>query len=414
MRKHTPFSLLLLLSLVLIMLTGAVSAKEIQVDSEAQFCFSADDFELAEQDAGVFFTSVPASSTAKIYYGSRQLRAGDAVPKEKLNELVLKTTCKQGAAATVSFCPVNGGTAGEPSSLKFSIMPRKNEPPEASDGTLETYRNIANTGILDASDPENDPMTYQLVLSPKRGKVELHEDGTFTYTPDENKVGKDSFTYTATDDAGQVSAPAKVTIEIKKPSDKQTYADMTEDADAFAAMWLKEEGLFRGTTIGANLCFEPEATVTRGEFLVMTMKLVGAEAAQDAIHSGFSDEEATPVWMQPYIVSALSNGMISGTSGDNGTEFRPTAELTHAEAAVMLQNILRLPGQSTQQVGSFAEESTVPVWAEQAVAALSSAGIELDTLHSDSAVTRRDAAHILYQVSRLIRSEVIPTFYWAE
>lgn len=414
MRKRTPFSLLLLLSLVLLMTTGAVFAKEIQVDSEAQFCFSADDFGLTEQDTGVFFTSVPTSAAAKIYYGDRQLRAGDAVPRESLNELVLKTACKQGATTSLSFCTVNGSTAGERSSLKFSIMPRKNEPPKASDGTLETYRNIANSGSLDVSDPENDPMTYQIVTEPKRGTVELHKDGTFTYTPDENKVGKDSFTYTATDDSGQVSQPAKVSVEIKKPSDKQTYADMAGDSDAFAAMWLKEEGLFRGTTIGANLCFEPETSVTRGEFLVMTMKLVGAEAAQDAIHSGFADEEATPAWMQPYIVSALSNGMISGTSYENGMEFRSADYLTHAEAAVMLQNILQLPGQSAQAVGSFDENSTVPAWAEKAVAVLSSAGIELDTLHSDAAVTRRDAANILYRVSCLIRSEVIPTFYWAE
>lgn len=414
MRKHKPFSLLLLLSLTLFIASGAVSAKEIHVNSEAQFCFSAEDFGLTEQDMGVFFTSVPSSAEAKIYYGSRQLRAGDAIPRENLNELVLKTAYKQEATTSLSFCAVNGSTAGERSTLKVSIMPRKNEAPKASDSTLETYRNITNTGALDVSDPESDPLTYQIVTEPRRGSVEIHNDGTFTYTPDENKVGKDSFTYTATDDSGQVSAPAKVSIEIKKPSDKQTYADMSGDSDAFSAMWLKEEGLFRGTTVGANLCFEPEKPVTRGEFLVMTMKLVGAEAAKEAVHSGFADEEATPIWMQPYIVSALSSGMISGASHENGMVFRSVDALTHAEAAVMLQNILQLPGHSAQSVSSFEKENTVPAWAENAVAALSRAGIELNTLQSDTAITRRDAAKILYRVSCLIRSEAIPTFYWAE
>ena len=414
MRKHKPIFLLILLSLVLIKATATASAKEIQVNSEAQFCFSADDFNLTEQDTGVFFTSVPTSTAAKIYYGGRQLRAGDAVPRENLNELVLKTACKQGATTSLSYCAISDNTAVERSCLKFSIMPRKNEAPKASDGKLETYRNIANNGTLDVSDPEGDPLTYQIVTEPKRGSVEIHEDGTFTYTPDENKVGKDSFTYTATDDSGQVSAPAKVSIEIIKPSDKQTYADMAGDFDAFSAMWLKEEGLFRGTTIGTNLCFEPERSVTRGEFLVMTMKLVGAEAAQDTIHSGFTDEDATPVWMQPYIVSALSNGMISGTSYENSMVFRSSDYLTHAEAAVMLQNILQLPGQSAQAVINFDKESTVPAWAEKAVAALSNAGIKINTLQSDTAVTRRDAANILYRVSCLVRSEAIPTFYWTE
>ena len=411
MRKHTITPLFLLL---LTFLTVGVSAKEIEVDSQAQFCFSADDFSLAEQDSGIFITSVPTNKAAKIYYGERQLRAGDAVPRDNLNELVLETSCKQGAEATLSYCTVNGNTAGQYNSLKFSILPRKNEAPQAKDGKLETYRNIANSGTLDVSDPENDPLTYQIIMEPKRGSVEIHEDGTFTYTPDENKVGKDSFVYTATDDSGQVSGKAKITIEIKKPSDKQTYVDMTDDKDAFAAMWMKEAGLFRGTAVGTNLCFAPDNSVSRGEFLVMTMKLVGADAATSAVHSGFADEETTPIWMQPYIVSALSSGMISGTSNENGMEFRPMAILTHAEAAVMLQNILQLPGSSSQAVGNFESYSTVPVWAEKAVSALSSAGIELNTVESEAAVTRRDAANILYQIHQLIETEAIPTFYWTK
>ena len=414
MRKHTQFPLLLLLVAVLMILTGTTSAKEIQVDSKAQFCFSADDFGLTEQDTGVFFTSVPASGAAKIYYGTRQLRAGDAVPRENLNKLVLSTDCKQGATTSLSFYTVGENSTGTRNALKFSIMPRKNDPPKASDGKLETYRNISNTGRLDVIDPDNDLMTYQLVIAPKRGTVTIQDDGTFTYTPDENKVGKDSFTFTATDECGQVSETAKISIEIKKPSEKQTYADMTDDADAFHAMWMNENGLFRGTMVGANLCFEPDEAVSRGEFLVMTMKLVGAEAAQDAVHSGFADENATPVWMQPYIVAALSNGMIAGIASESGVEFRPTDALTYAEAAVMLQNILQLPGASTQAVGNFGDETAVPAWAENAVAALSSAGIELNTTNAAIAITRRDAAKILYQINCLMQTEAAPAFYWTE
>ena len=414
MHKQKTVFRLILLSLILGALAVSVSAKEISVAHEALFSLTADDFDLTEQDTGVFFTSVPAAASAKIIYGSRQLRAGDAVPRENLNQLVLETACKQGATTSLTYCPVSESTVGVTKTLKFSILPRKNEPPAVKDGMLETYRNIPNTGTLDVTDPDQDPLTYQIVIKPKRGSVEIHADGTFTYTPDENKVGKDSFTFTATDDSGQVSEQAKISIEIKKPSDKQTYADMSGDSDSFAAMWMKEEGLFRGTAIGSNLCFEPDHAVTRGDFLVMTMKLVGAEAADNTMQSGFADEAHTPVWMQPYIVSALSNGMISGTSNENGMEFRPTAQLTHAEAAVMLQNILQLPGASAQAVSNFESESTIPVWAEKAVAALSSAGIELDTIHSDAPVTRRDAAKMLYRVSQLIEEETIPTFYWTK
>jgi len=278
---------------------------------------------------------------------------------------------------------------------------------------LETYRNIANTGTLTAADPENGILTYQIVTEPKRGTVEIHDDGTFTYTPNENKVGKDSFTFTVTDDAGQTSDPAKVSIEIKKPSDKRVYADLENDDALFTAMWMKEEGLFSGTTIAGHLCFSPDTPVSRGEFLVMTMQVVGANADTAELHSGFVDEASAPVWMQPYIVSALSNGMIAGSRQDNQMVFRPNDAMTQAEAAMMLQNILQLPGSSVQAVISMETDSSVPVWAESAAAALCSAGIELDLTSDHALVTRSDAARMLYQVNCLMNQDTAPTFYWS-
>ncbi|MFR8332989.1 MAG: Ig-like domain-containing protein [Oscillospiraceae bacterium] len=50
----------------------------------------------------------------------------------------------------------------------------------------------------------------------------MGEDGAFTHTPKKNKVGKDSFSFTATDEAGAVSNEATVTIEILKPLDNTT------------------------------------------------------------------------------------------------------------------------------------------------------------------------------------------------
>ena len=298
--------------------------------------------------------------------------------------------------------------------LKLSILPKEDQPPTAEDGSLETYKNIAGSGTLSAADPEGKPLTYNLVKEPKRGSVELHEDGTFTYTPDKNKVGKDSFTYTVTDSGGNTSEEAKISIEILKPTDKATYADMDGDSDAFYAMWLKEAGLFTGATVGGNLCFEPEKTVSRGEFLVMVMKLVDAQADETGLTSGFSDEAATPVWLQPYIVSALGSGMISGVSSEDGVVFRPEAALSRAEAAVMLQNVLQLPAPTAKTVFSETDAAAVPAWAADATAALSAAGISLgDTAQAD-AITRREVAKLLYEVSNLIAGETLETFYWAQ
>ena len=409
--KHT--AALLALFVLAGSMTLPAAAQVRTVDPTAQFCFSQDDFTSAAAD-GIFLTSVPQETLATVRYGSRVLKAGDALPTEALGDLTLEAKCVTAQEVTIGYCTLSDGVLSGVQELKLSILPKEDQPPTAEDGSLETYKNIAGSGTLSAADPEGKPLTYNLVKEPKRGSVELHEDGTFTYTPDKNKVGKDSFTYTVTDSGGNTSQEAKISIEIRKPTDKATYADMDGDPDAFYAMWLKEAGLFTGATVGGNLCFEPEKTVSRGEFLVMVMKLVDAQADETGLTSGFSDEAATPVWLQPYIVSALGSGMISGVSSEDGVVFRPEAALSRAEAAVMLQNVLQLPAPTAKTVFSQTDADAVPAWAADATAALSAAGISLgDTAQAD-AITRREVAKLLYKVSNLIAGETLETFYWAQ
>lgn len=409
--KHT--AALLALFVLAGSMTLPAAAQVRTVDPTAQFCFSQDDFTSAAAD-GIFLTFVPQETLATVRYGSRVLKAGDALPTEALGDLTLEAKCVTAQEVTIGYCTLSDGVLSGVQELKLSILPKEDQPPTAEDGSLETYKNIAGSGTLSAADPEGKPLTYNLVKEPKRGSVELHEDGTFTYTPDKNKVGKDSFTYTVTDSGGNTSEEAKISIEIRKPTDKATYADMDGDPDAFYAMWLKEAGLFTGATVGGNLCFEPEKTVSRGEFLVMVMKLVDAQADETGLTSGFSDEAATPVWLQPYIVSALGSGMISGVSSEDGVVFRPEAALSRAEAAVMLQNVLQLPAPTAKTVFSETDAAAVPAWAADATAALSAAGISLgDTAQAD-AITRREVAKLLYEVSNLIAGETLETFYWAQ
>ena len=415
MYKAKHISFLAVLGLLLAaMLAVPAAAQEISVNSNAQFCFSAEDFSTQDSDDGIFLTAVPSPRIATVYYGNRALRAGDALPKEALNQLTLDTSCVTQQDTALEYYTVSSGKITGTKALKLSILPKKNSPPTAENSSFETYKNIANTGELKASDPEGSELTFTLVDEPKRGSVELHQDGTFTYTPKENKVGNDSFTFTVTDDAGNTSSVAKVSVKIKKPADKAVYADMSNDPDAFEAMWLKDQDIFTGSEIGGNLCFSPDEVVARVEFLVMVMKLMDADACESQVTTGFADEADTPVWLQPYIVSALGNGMISGTSSDDGVVFRPAAALTKAEAAVMLQNILHLPTSETAPVFSQSDDSAIPAWAAEAAAALSQAGVEVAVGSESDLVTRRDAARILYGVSQLMDEEARSAFYWAQ
>lgn len=383
------------LTLAVLLLSVSALAAEVRVESPDGLGLSAGVFSESEALEGVYVMDVPSSLDAALTLGSRTVCAGDVLDTSMLSKLRVQPAKNRDTGCELVYCPIENGEVLSPSVLTLSILTGKNEAPTCRDGKLETYKNIANTGAFSASDPEGDALTYQLVKEPKRGTVEIHADGSFTYTPKENKVGKDAFTYTATDSAGNVSNVATITVKIVKPADKAMYQDLSGDSLNYTAMWLKDKGVYTGKRIAGNLCFEPEASVTRGEFLVMAMKLLGDEPASALLTSGFADENQTPAWMRPYIVSAFQSGTVSGVTSPGGMVFRPASNLTRAEAAVMLRNLLSLPQPSVQSV--FAEDTDVPAWAQSSVAALSEAGIEIPVTTSADDLTRREAAELLFE-----------------
>lgn len=399
MRYRTLTTCVLTLFLVAILICS-VSAAEPETYADTVYCFSAADFS-AEPLDGIMVTGVPEESIGAVRCGGRTLCAGDVMPSSILSDLALVPVCSGDEQAVLTYLPISGGSIGEAAALTVRIRAPKNEPPTASDSTLQTYKNIENSGKLDVTDPEGGALTYTITKEPKRGTVEIHDDGTFTYTPKKNKVGKDSFRYTATDESGQSSAEATVSIEILKPTQKATYSDMVDDPDQFEAMWLKDEGVFAGETIAGELCFNPDKTVTRGEFLVMTMRSLGIEADDAALTSGFADENRMPEWLRSYVVSAFRSGIVNGVNSDAGLVFRADAGLTKAEAAVIVQNILDLPA---AQSAAATDEQTLPAWCAASIIALRSNGI-YDCTNAAEPMSRREVACLLYQVSRLTEEQ---------
>lgn len=92
---------------------------------------------------------------------------------------------------------------------------------------------------------------------------------------------------------------------------------------------------------------------------------------QDGAVLVFSDKEKIGVWAQKAVSKAVQAGIIYGY--EDGT-FRPNAEITRSEMAVMILNVL---GQSIQAyvATSFADDKDIPAWAKGAVAAMNKLGI---------------------------------------
>jgi hypothetical protein len=280
----------------------------------------------------------------------------------------------------------------------------ENTKPIAENLEYTTYRNIAVRGSFAATDPDGDPVTFEISTNPKKGAIQNGEDGSFVYTPNPGKKGRDSFTYVAIDSEGNISGEATVVIEIKKQSTDVIYSDMKDNDAYYAALVLAEKGVLTGEQLGNEYFFRPDTTVTRGEFLAMCLSISDTETLKDITRTGFYDDASIPMWAKPYVSTALMSGIISGYKNDEGRLIFASQEpITFSEAAVILNNVLKI----TDVISvSTVETEAAPVWAYQAAINL----YACDILPRDTAslynqcVTRADAAEMLVKSVELLNA----------
>ncbi len=377
-------SLFLLAALLTGLGLGAVAA---EVDSDSEYCFGVDDFDRSQTLVGICITGLPDANLGTVMLGTRVLCSGDILTAEQVNQMTfLPLRSEEDRQATVTYLPIYENRVAPTATMTISIRGKADLAPVAEDAALETYKNLPNRGTLPVSDPEGSNLTYTVTRHPRRGEVTIHPDGTYTYTPKKNKTGTDSFTYTATDESGKVSREATVTVTVLKANSKEQYADTTGKDCRFSAEWLKNTGLFTGERIDGQLFFQPEKTVSRGEFAAMLVRALEIPVEDEALYTGFADD--APGWLKPYLAAAMRSGLTA--SWPHGDKFGANEPITGKEAALLLQNALDLP------VTTAAEASEEP-WADAAVAALAENGISLDA----SSMTRAQVADALYRAKQL-------------
>ena len=86
-------------------------------------------------------------------------------------------------------------------------------PPVAGSYDETTPEDTPITSEVVATDPDGDDLTYTLNTPPANGTVVVNPDGTYTYTPDEDFTGDDSFIVTVDDgNGGTVDIPVNITV----------------------------------------------------------------------------------------------------------------------------------------------------------------------------------------------------------
>uniref|UniRef100_UPI003D0E122D VCBS domain-containing protein n=1 Tax=Vibrio sp. TaxID=678 RepID=UPI003D0E122D len=111
----------------------------------------------------------------------------------------------------------------------------ENNAPQGDDVYVETPEDTPVSGVLMATDADGDSLTFRQTSEPSNGSATVNSDGSWTYTPNENYHGSDSFTVEVSDGQGGTDSLV-VNIGVTPIDDIPTLTpdtgEVTEDTAA--------------------------------------------------------------------------------------------------------------------------------------------------------------------------------------
>lgn len=346
----------------------------------------------------ITITSLPSREAGRLMLGSQEVEVGQTIKEKNLSSLRFVANSSDELETEFTFCLGKSPLAAEYSCTVFALTTPNAAPVVYQPDLIETgvYSGTQYLGTLNAVDPEDDDVVFEIVDEPDNGKVELTDitRGYYIYTPDADFEGRDSFTARARDCYGNYSNTVKVSLDADMPRVDEVFSDMDGHWANAAAITCVREGIL---TAGGSL--NPEQPVSRAEFLSLIMSAAGYDGfyIED---TGFADDSQIRAEYKGCIAAAEALGVITGIDSESGKLFCPNNQITRAEAAVMIARLTGMTGEGTLEV--FADES-VPAWAQSAMSALNTAGIlrgDGDSLDPYGVMTRAAAIQLAAELTQ--------------
>jgi len=137
-------------------------------------------------------------------------------------------THDQSGSYTVTFSVTDNNNPAVEGTLSITVN-NVNRTPTAQNDSYEASQNdtltVTTPGLLsNDSDPDNDPLTTIKASDPDNGELTFNTNGSFTYSPNTDFTGTDTFAYTANDGTTD-SDPATVTITVTSTPNQRPTLD---------------------------------------------------------------------------------------------------------------------------------------------------------------------------------------------
>ncbi|MBQ8163719.1 MAG: S-layer homology domain-containing protein [Clostridia bacterium] len=368
---------------------------------DGEIYFDVNDFDdnIGLNVSSITISTLPKEEDGRLMLENLYVVKNQVISREDFSSLRFVPKSSDEGVYTFKFYPNNSGYEIE---CELKVISQVNLAPVGANGesiSAWTSTNVSSYGSLAGYDPEGDELRFEIVSLPEKGLVEIlnSKTGDYRYTPYENKKGTDAFTYRVRDEYGNYSGETTVSVDIEKLDTKIVFSDMSGHKSLNAAYVVTmSEIMTSKQNADGTFMFDPDKHVSKEEFVFLVMNAMGAKDVPTLIKTRFADDSDISPEYKGYLESAFSLGIISGERQSDGIHINPKSEITTAEAAVIINNIIGAEIESSMSV--FADESDIPAWAKSSIVSLSELGIipkENGRINPNSSLTRAQTAQIL-------------------
>lgn len=171
------------------------------------------------------------------------------------------------------------------------------------------------TGNINGDDVDEDDISYRIVEGPKTGSLRLHADGTYTFTPNENFNGVDTFTVRAIDEGLHVNL-----ANLFRPLGTNGSQLINQGAIKFDFRFVENPGMWSDDAV--------DALKKAGDHLVQYFRVTkpvlvsydvkGKNVDDGSLASAYSEEVAkTPGFWNTFVQNKLLTGNdLNGADAD--------------------------------------------------------------------------------------------------